>query len=139
MLPDFAAGGGIRLAVLCIPGKARCHHLKLNAMWLQQIAFAIRPGAFNKLHDAHFFSVTNCACCRTKCRGGFAFSIAGKDDDNTAFILGLGHTSIYFFFHSLLTLLVAFITHWEIPGLRPGWASKVMPVLRRLSSPISQR
>ena len=51
----------------------------------------------------------------------------------------LGHTSIYFFFHSLLTLLVAFITHWEIPGLRPGWASKVMPVLRRLSSPISQR
>ncbi len=22
------------------------------------------------------------------------------------------------------TLLVAFITHWEIPGLRPGWAQR---------------
>ncbi|WP_275543303.1 cob(I)yrinic acid a,c-diamide adenosyltransferase, partial [Salmonella enterica] len=40
---------------------------------------------------------------------------------------------------NLLALLITFITHWAIPGLRPGWASKVIPVLRRLSSPISHR
>lgn len=79
----------------------------------------------------------NCACCRIKCRGGFVFFIVGKDDDNIAFILGLGYTSIYFFFYSLLTLLVAFIIYWEIFGLRFGWALKVMSVLRRLLSFIS--
>ncbi len=56
-----------------------------------------------------------------------------------AFILRSGDTGINLFFQALLTLLVTFFTHCEIPGLRPGWASKVIPVLRRLSSPISQR
>ena len=38
-----------------------------------------------------------------------------------------------------LALLMPIFTHCDIPGLRPGWASNVIPVLRRLSSPISHR
>ncbi|MNT63353.1 hypothetical protein D3C72_2011620 [compost metagenome] len=72
------------------------------------------------------------------CRG-FAFSVAGKDNNNAAFFLRGGDSGIDLFFQTLLALLMAFFTHCEIPGLRPGWASNVIPVLRRLSSPISHR
>jgi hypothetical protein len=74
-----------------------------------------------------------------KSGGGFAFTVAGKDDHDAAFFLRGGDASVNFIFYPLLAFAVAFITHCAIPGLRPGWASKVIPVLRRLSSPISHR
>ncbi len=74
-----------------------------------------------------------------KRRGGFTFAVAGKHDDDPALVLGCGDARINLLFQTLLTLLMTFLTHCEIPGLRPGWASKVIPVLRRLSSPINQR
>jgi hypothetical protein len=72
-------------------------------------------------------------------RRWFSFAVAGKDDDDPALVLGCRDARIDLFFQTLLALLMTFFTHCEIPGLRPGWASKVIPVLRRLSSPISQR
>lgn len=52
---------------------------------------------------------------------------------------GRRHPGVNFIFQPLLAFAVAFITIGQFPGLRPGWASKVIPVLRRLSSPISHR
>ncbi len=85
------------------------------------------------------FTVSYGAGGSPESRRGFALTIASKNDNNTALFLCLGDAGVNPIFYLLLALLITFITHWAIPGLRPGWASKVIPVLRRLSSPISHR
>ena len=139
MLPDRQAGRGVSVAVLRVPGKAGRHNLKLYTLRLQQITLAVRPLAFDELDHAHLLPVTHCAGRRTKGRGGFTFAVAGKDNNNPTLIRRCGNAGIDLLFQALLALLMTFITHCDIPGLRPGWASKVMPVFRRLSSPISHR
>ena len=139
VMPDIETGGGIAVAILRIPGKAGGHHLELDAVRLQQITLTVRPGTFDELHHAGFFTVSNRAGDGTEGGGGFAFAVTGKYHDQPAFLLGGGDPRIDFVFYPLLALAVALIAHWEIPGLRPGWASKVIPVLRRLSSPISHK
>ena len=139
MLPDRQAGGGVAVAILGVPGETCGHHLKFDAVRLQQITLAVRPGPLDKLDHADFFAMADGAGRGAKGGGGFAFAVAGKDHHNTALVLGRRHPGVNFIFQPLLAFAVAFITHWAIPGLRPGWASKVIPVLRRLSSPISHR
>ena|SRR5690606_8230915 len=139
MLPDGEAGCGIGFPVLGIPGKTGCHYLKLNAMRLEQITLAVGPFTLDKLDHAHFLPMPDCAGGGPKCGGGFAFAVAGEHDEDTALVLSGRHACINLFFQTLLALLMPIITHCDIPGLRPGWASKVIPVLRRLSSPISHR
>ena len=108
-------------------------------MRLKQITLAVWPLSLDELDYAYLLPVTDGAGRRTEGGSGFAFAVAGEDDNNSALILRGGNTGIDLLFQALLALLMTFITHCEIPGLRPGWASKVMPVLRRLSSPISHR
>lgn len=139
MLPDGKAGRRIAFTILGIPGKSGGHHLKLDAVRLQQVTLAVGPGAFDKLDDARFFPMSDSAGDGTKTGRRFSFSVTGEHDNNTAFFLRCRHAGINFVFYPLLAFTVAFITHCAIPGLRPGWASKVIPVLRRLSSPISHK
>ena len=139
MLPYGLAGRGIAFSVLGVPGKAGRHHLKLNAVRLQQVALAVRPLALDKLYHRRFFTVADRARDGAEGGGGFALAVAGKNDNDAALILGGRDARFDFLFHALLALLVTFIAHSAIPGLRPGWASKLMPVFRRLSSPISHR
>jgi hypothetical protein len=79
---------------LRVPGEPGCHHLKFDAVRFQQITLTVRPGAFNKLNGADLLSVADGTCGGAKCSGGFAFTIAGKNDNDAALFLRRRHAGI---------------------------------------------
>ncbi len=140
MLPHGKAGIGIGLAILRFPGEAGSHHLKLHAVLFQQIALAVWPLAFDKLNGCGTLTMPAGAERGAKRRRGLTFAIAGKHHQDAPDFTGCGNAGIDVFFQTLLSLLVPFIRHYSAaPGFLPGWASKLIPVLRRLSSPIKYR
>ncbi len=107
-------------------------------MLRQQIALAVGPFALDKLDNAHLFAVPHGAQRGAESGGGFAFAVAGKDHNDAARFRRGSDARVNLLFQPLLPLLMAIVAHYSAaPGLRPGCASKLMPVLRRLSSPMT--
>ncbi len=118
--PYLKAGGRVALAVLRVPGKTGRHHLKFDAVRLQLITLTVWPGTFNKLNRAHLFTVADGTRRGAKGGGGFAFTVAGKNDNDAALVCCGRHAGIDPVFYPLLALLITFFTHCDIPGFRPG-------------------
>ncbi len=81
------------------------------------------PGAFNKLHDTHFFAMAYCTVAVPNAAVVLPFPLPVKTMIYRVHP-GPGPHEHRLFLSLAVTLLVAFITHWEIPGLRPGWRQR---------------
>ena len=84
MLPYGLTGLRIRLFVLGFPGKAGRHHLKLNTVRFEQVFFTVRPFPFDELYDRSAHPVTDGAGDGAEGRRGFAFAVAGENNQNSA-------------------------------------------------------
>ncbi len=101
MLPDRQAGGGVAVAILGVPGEAGGHHLKFDAVRLQQITLAVRPGPLDKTGSRRLFAMADGAGRGAKGGGGLPLPLPVKTITMPRFVPGRRHPGVNFIFQPL--------------------------------------